>query len=213
MVDDFLIRAFIAGCGLVLAAGPLGCFVVWRKMAYFGDSVAHAALLGVALSLAFSVSPFIGVLIVALVVVTNIDIASKMIDYISARQTKVRNIKCNILDYSAEQYDGVWASRSLIHIPPKDFEKALKQISGCLKPSGMLAMILLLTNSETLVEQTGPNLLANRPEVTSYRVLHSEQSATAALKTTGYSIANKVTVTDRDNEACIYFEALAHNDL
>ncbi len=68
MVDDFLIRAFIAGCGLVLAAGPLGCFVVWRKMAYFGDSVAHAALLGVALSLAFSVSPFIGVLIVALVV-------------------------------------------------------------------------------------------------------------------------------------------------
>lgn len=145
--------------------------------------------------------------------VTNIDIASKMIDYISARQTKVKNIKCNILDYSAEQYDGVWASRSLIHIPPKDFEKALKQISGCLKPSGMLAMILLLTNSETLVEQTGPNLLANRPEVTSYRVLHSEQSATAALKTTGYSIANKVTVTDRDNEACIYFEALARNDL
>jgi len=66
MFDDFLIRAFVAGCGLVLAAGPLGCFVVWRKMAYFGDAVAHAALLGVAMSLAFTISPFIGVLVVAL---------------------------------------------------------------------------------------------------------------------------------------------------
>ena len=64
MLDDFMVRAFLAGCGLVLAAGPLGCFVVWRKMAYLGDAVAHAALLGVALSLAFSVSPFLGVLFV-----------------------------------------------------------------------------------------------------------------------------------------------------
>lgn len=67
MFDDFLIRAFIAGSGLALAAGPLGCFVVWRNMAYFGDAVAHAALLGVALSLAFSLSPFVGVLLVALI--------------------------------------------------------------------------------------------------------------------------------------------------
>ena len=67
MFDDFMLRAFVAGCGLVLAAGPLGCFVVWRKMAYFGDAVAHAALLGIALSLAFGISPFIGVLVVALV--------------------------------------------------------------------------------------------------------------------------------------------------
>jgi len=66
MLDDFMIRAVIAGCGLALAAGPLGCFVVWRRMAYFGDATAHAALLGIALSLAFSISPFIGVLLVAL---------------------------------------------------------------------------------------------------------------------------------------------------
>ncbi|MFN4263193.1 MAG: metal ABC transporter permease [Thioalkalivibrionaceae bacterium] len=47
--DDFLTRALIAGGLLALIAGPLGCFVVWRRMAYFGDTVAHAALLGVAL--------------------------------------------------------------------------------------------------------------------------------------------------------------------
>ena len=67
MLDDFIVRAFLAGCGLAVAAGPLGCFVVWRRMAYFGDATSHAALLGVALSLAFSVSPFIGVLLVAIV--------------------------------------------------------------------------------------------------------------------------------------------------
>ncbi len=51
---------------MALAAGPLGCFVVWRRMAYFGDAVAHAAILGVALALAFSVSVFLGTLGVAL---------------------------------------------------------------------------------------------------------------------------------------------------
>ncbi len=68
MLDDFLIRALLGACGVALAAGPLGCFVVWRRMAYFGDAVAHAAILGVALALAFSVSVTLGTLGVALAV-------------------------------------------------------------------------------------------------------------------------------------------------
>ncbi|MCC5971859.1 MAG: metal ABC transporter permease [Pararhodobacter sp.] len=67
MVDDFILRAALAGLMVALAAGPLGCFVVWRRMAYFGDATAHAAILGVALALAFSVSVFLGTLITALV--------------------------------------------------------------------------------------------------------------------------------------------------
>ena len=67
MLDSFLVRAALAGVAVALAAAPLGCFVVWRRMAYFGDATAHAALLGVALSLAFSVSIFVGTLGVALV--------------------------------------------------------------------------------------------------------------------------------------------------
>lgn len=67
MLDDFLVRAALAGLGVALAAGPLGCFIVWRRMAYFGDATAHAALLGVALALVLSVSIFAGVLVVALV--------------------------------------------------------------------------------------------------------------------------------------------------
>ena len=48
---DFLLWALLAGLGVALVAGPLGSFVVWRRMAYFGDTLAHSALLGVALGL------------------------------------------------------------------------------------------------------------------------------------------------------------------
>ncbi|WP_455372726.1 zinc ABC transporter permease subunit ZnuB [Limibacillus halophilus] len=61
MLDDFLVRALLAGVGVALMAGPLGCFVVWRRMAYFGDSLAHNALLGVALGLLLGIDPTIGV--------------------------------------------------------------------------------------------------------------------------------------------------------
>lgn len=66
LLDDFLIRAALAGVGLSLATGPLGSFVVWRRMAYFGDATAHAAILGVALALAFDLPVTFGTLVVAL---------------------------------------------------------------------------------------------------------------------------------------------------
>ena len=66
LLDDFIFRAALAGLGTAVAAAPLGCFVVWRRMAYFGDATAHAAILGVALSLAFSLSVFAGTMAVAL---------------------------------------------------------------------------------------------------------------------------------------------------
>ncbi len=56
MFDDFFSRAIIAGVGVALVAGPLGCFIVWRRLAYFGDTLSHAALLGVALAFLFEVN-------------------------------------------------------------------------------------------------------------------------------------------------------------
>ena len=66
LLDSFLVRAALAGVGVVLAAAPLGCFIVWRRMAFFGDATAHAAILGVALALATGAPVFAGVMIVAL---------------------------------------------------------------------------------------------------------------------------------------------------
>jgi zinc transport system permease protein len=77
ILDDFMVRAALAGVGVALAAAPLGCFVVWRRRAYFGDATAHAAILGVALSLAFSTSIFLGALAVALAMAVTVSLLSE----------------------------------------------------------------------------------------------------------------------------------------
>ncbi|WP_420406341.1 metal ABC transporter permease [Nisaea sp.] len=68
MIDDFLLRALAAGIGAALAAGPLGCFVVWRRLAYFGDTMAHSALLGLALGFLLGIAPVVGIAAVTLAV-------------------------------------------------------------------------------------------------------------------------------------------------
>lgn len=72
MLDDFLIRAGLAGLGVALATGPLGSFVVWRRMAYFGDATSHAAILGVALALAFDLPVGLGTLAIALLMAVTV---------------------------------------------------------------------------------------------------------------------------------------------
>lgn len=68
MLDDFFIRALLAGIGMAVVAGPLGCFIVWRRMAYFGDTLSHAALLGVALALLMEINITLAVFAVSAVV-------------------------------------------------------------------------------------------------------------------------------------------------
>lgn len=68
MIDQFILNALMAGILVALAAGPLGCFLVWRRMAYFGDTISHSALMGVGLGVAFGTqSPWVIVLTCALV--------------------------------------------------------------------------------------------------------------------------------------------------
>jgi len=65
MLDDFFVRALVAGIGVALIAAPLGCFIVWRRMAYFGDAIAHSALLGVAIAFMMEIDITIAVFFVA----------------------------------------------------------------------------------------------------------------------------------------------------
>jgi len=76
VLDDFMVRATLAGVGVAIAAAPLGCFVVWRRMAYFGDATAHAALLGVAISLALQASIFAGALVISLIMALFVSVLS-----------------------------------------------------------------------------------------------------------------------------------------
>ncbi len=65
MFDDFIVRAFAAGIGLAFITGPLGCFIVWRRLSYFGDTIAHTALLGVVIAYALDFNIIIGVFVVS----------------------------------------------------------------------------------------------------------------------------------------------------
>lgn len=68
MLDDFFLRAILAGVGVALVAGPLGCFIVWRRMAYFGDTLSHAALLGVALAFLLEINITLAVFAVCTII-------------------------------------------------------------------------------------------------------------------------------------------------
>ena len=64
---DVLLFALLAGIGVALITGPLGTFIVWRRMAYFGDTLAHSSLLGIALGLIFSLNTTLSVIFTCLV--------------------------------------------------------------------------------------------------------------------------------------------------
>lgn len=67
--DDFVVRALLAGIGLALVTGPTGCFIVWRRLAYFGETIAHSALLGVAVAVLVDLHFAIGIFAISSVVV------------------------------------------------------------------------------------------------------------------------------------------------
>tara|TARA_B100000963_G_scaffold97088_1_gene83839 strand:+ start:1044 stop:1847 length:804 start_codon:yes stop_codon:yes gene_type:complete len=56
MFDDFFIRALIAGIGIAIVTGPLGCFIIWRRLSFFGDTLSHSALLGVTIAFFFDLN-------------------------------------------------------------------------------------------------------------------------------------------------------------
>ena len=68
MFDDFFIRALVAGLGIALVKGPLGCFVVWRRLSYFGDTLAHSALLGVTMAYTLDLNIAISVFLISSVI-------------------------------------------------------------------------------------------------------------------------------------------------
>ena len=65
-LPDFILRALVAGVGVAVVTGPLGAFVVWRRMAYFGDTLAHSALLGVALGFLADLDLTLGIILTCL---------------------------------------------------------------------------------------------------------------------------------------------------
>lgn len=66
MFDDFFIRALVAGIGIAFVTGPLGCFVVWRRLSYYGESIAHSSLLGAGIGILIGIGINFGVVFICL---------------------------------------------------------------------------------------------------------------------------------------------------
>lgn len=94
MLESFFTRALLAGVGLAAVTGPLGSFIVWRRMAYFGDTMAHSAILGVALALFLSLWPMAGVFAVAVLV-------ALLLGFLQRRGTLSADSLLGLLSHSA----------------------------------------------------------------------------------------------------------------
>jgi zinc transport system permease protein len=94
IIDDFIVRALIAGMLVVLVSGPLGCVVVWRRMAYFGDALAHSALLGTSIAIMFDINPLFGVMLIGIVL-------SYLLIRLQARQDLSSDAILGILSHGA----------------------------------------------------------------------------------------------------------------
>lgn len=68
MLDDFFTRALLGGIGVAIIAGPIGCFIIWRRLAYFGDTLSHSALLGVAIALLLEVNVTLTVFAISVII-------------------------------------------------------------------------------------------------------------------------------------------------
>lgn len=77
---EILLPPLFAGLALAAASGPLGCFLVWRRMAYFGDTLAHGALLGLALGALLHVAPVVGVLVACLLLALGLHVLAQRRD-------------------------------------------------------------------------------------------------------------------------------------
>lgn len=62
MIVELLLPSLLAGLLIAIGSGVLGCFVVWRRMAFFSDALAHSAILGTALALLINVHILLGLL-------------------------------------------------------------------------------------------------------------------------------------------------------
>jgi len=68
-LDDFLVRSILAGLMMVSIAAPMGCLMVWQRLAFLSDTLGHAAVLGVGIGLLLEVNPMFGVLAVVILIV------------------------------------------------------------------------------------------------------------------------------------------------
>lgn len=160
--NPLVCKALLAGFGLALTTGPLGCFLVWRRMAFFGDALAHSSLLGVALGLLLHIDINIGIVAICLLCAT---ILAKT----HSRQHLSADAWLGIISYSALALGFLAISKSGSHIDLESYligdiltirSQDLYWVYGCAFLVGIFFYwkwreLLLLTLDEELAQTSG----------------------------------------------------------
>lgn len=137
--------------------------------------------------------------------VTNLDISRAMLEHIKRTDSRIGVMKGNIRDYTDQPFDAIWACRSLIHIPPRDFEVTLQNIYKLTAAGGVVGCIFFTCENdfleEHLVEQH-----AEEGGIVYYRVLYNPSYLADAFRSAGFMIAKQEECADKDGEKSVYFE-------
>ncbi|MDQ5972074.1 MAG: hypothetical protein QG553_233 [Patescibacteria group bacterium] len=140
--------------------------------------------------------------------VTNIDISQAMLDQISNNVNQVKLVNGNIKDYVSPVFDGVWACRSLIHIPPPDINEVLKNICRLTKPGGVFGAVFFVSSTNQIVEEEQPERHTTKAGIKFYRALYPPTVIKSKIEQAGFSILRVDSYLDRDKEGVIYIEAV-----
>jgi zinc transport system permease protein len=151
-LEPFLINAVLAGVAVAVITGVMGCFVVWRRMAYFGDSLAHSALLGVALGFAVGVAVNLGIIIIC-------SIFAVLLLWLQRKKVLATDTLLGILAHSALSIGMVTISimgqRIDLHsILFGDILTVTRSELWWIYIGGIIVMIMLVTNWSSLVLMT-----------------------------------------------------------
>ncbi|NBT86226.1 MAG: hypothetical protein EBT45_07005 [Alphaproteobacteria bacterium] len=114
MIDIFFFQSLLAGIGLSFITSPIGCFLVWRRMSFFGDALSHSALLGVALGLIFNMNIHFGILLVCLMV-------TFILAFVDDRVDLPSDTWLSITSYSALALGIVFMNKASVRVDPSSY--------------------------------------------------------------------------------------------
>lgn len=76
-MTDCILKALLAGIGIAIISGPIGSVMMWRRMTYFGDALAHATLLGASIAIILNINIYCGLIAISLIIATLLTIITE----------------------------------------------------------------------------------------------------------------------------------------
>ncbi len=137
--------------------------------------------------------------------VDDIDVSQAMLDYIKSNSKETTTIKGNVKNYKTDKpYKGIWACRSLIHIPPKDLTKTLENIHALLSNDGFFGAIFFSSELSRIEEEKIPEPHTEKENINYYRALYPKDVLLELYRKAGFAPMYVNECEDKDGDKCIF---------